>query len=171
MRLSKYFSTLFVVACVAQFGLLPAQAAGSHASGGRTYFVGPGVRSEFHFDEKHVQCKVAHADLPGGITFQMFMFSNKIDSVTIDTTAKTAVITGTMVSIVDLRFPGGSSVTLSETVPFTALAQDNATPGAGADFFSLTAVYTDTPGFDQFDLFGSPATFSGTLESGDIVVH
>jgi len=76
-----------------------------------------------------------------------------------------------MLSTVFLRSPNGTSATLSETVPFVAFAQDNATPGAGADVFSITVIYANTPGLDQFDLFGSPATFAGTLETGDIVVR
>ena len=56
-------------------------------------------------------------------------------------------------------------------MPFVAFAQDNATPGAGADAFSITVIYPNTPGLDQFDLCGSPATFAGTLETGDIVVR
>jgi hypothetical protein len=62
----------------------------------------PGMRSEFQFNESHVQCKVADAALPDGTGFQMFMFSADIESVSIDSLAKTVTITGTMVSIVDL---------------------------------------------------------------------
>lgn len=149
----------------------PVSATGGHASGGGTYFVEPGVLSEFQFSPSRVQCKVGHAVLPGGIAFQMFMFSKGVDSVTIDSGAKTVVITGTMVSIVALRFPDGTSAVLSETVPFVAFAEDDGTPGAGSDFFALTVLYADTPGLDQFDLFGSPATFAGVLESGNVLVE
>ena len=145
------------------------QASDHHASGGGTYFVEPGILSEFQFDKAHVQCKVGHAVLADGTTFQMYMASKKIDSVTI--VANSVVITGTMVSIVRLRFSGGGETTLTESVSFVAFGQDNGTPGAGADFFSLTVIYTDTPDLDQFDLFGSPATFAGHLETGNIEVR
>jgi hypothetical protein len=67
-----------------------------------------------------------------------------------------------------LRFTNGTTARLTETVPFVATAEDNG--GAGADFFSLTVIYKDTPGLDQFDLFGSPATFAGTLVTGTVNV-
>ena len=159
------FSLIFVA---------PAQAAGSHASGGGTYFVEPGVRSQFQFSLSHVQCKVAHAVMPDGTVFQMFMFSTSVDSVAIDSAAKTVLITGSMISITRLRFPDGTKVTLTETVPYTAYAEDNANPGAGADFFSLEVVYTNTPELDQLDLFveqhGDPTVFAGTLETGNVTV-
>jgi hypothetical protein len=79
-----------------------------------------------------------------------------------------------MISITRLRFPDGTKVTLTETVPYTAYAEDNANPGAGADFFSLEVVYTNTPELDQFDLFveqhGDPTVFAGTLETGNVTV-
>jgi len=144
--------------------------ASSHASGGGTYFIEPGVRTELQFSQSHVQCKVGHAVLHDGTVMQMYMFSTSVDSVTIDSAAKTVIITGSMFSIVRLRFTDGTSATLTETVPYNAFAQDNADPGAGADFFSLTVDYIDTPELDQFDLFGSPATFAGTLETGNVTV-
>ena len=49
-------------------------------------------------------------------------------------------------------------------------SEANGTPGAGTDFFSVTVDYTDTPGLDQFDLFGSPATFAGTLAAGNVTI-
>jgi hypothetical protein len=131
----------------------------------------PGMRSEFQFNQSHVQCKVGHAVMPDGTGFQMFMFSTDIDSVSIDSLAKTVTITGTMVSIVNLRFTDGTAVRLKEVVPFVAYGEDNGTPGAGKDYFALTVIYTDTPGLDQFDLFGSPATFAGVLASGNVVVR
>ena len=76
-----------------------------------------------------------------------------------------------MVSIVNLRFTDGTTASLSETVPYVAYAEDNGTPGAGVDFFSLTVDYTDTPGLDQFDLFGSPATFAGTVVTGGVNIR
>ena len=155
------FSLIFVA---------PVQAAGSNASGGGTYFIEPGIRTELQFSLSHVQCKVGHAVLHDGTVFQMYMFSTSADSVTIDSAARTVLITGSMLSIVKLRFPDGTSATLTETVPYTAFAQDNANPGAGADFFSLTVDYTDTPELDQFDLFGSPAVFAGVLETGNLTV-
>ena len=148
----------------------PVQAATSNASGGGTYFIEPGIRTELQFSLSHVQCKVGHAILPDGTVMQMYMFSTSVDSVTIDSAAKTVLMTGSMVSIVELRFTDGTSARLTETVPYTAFAQDNANPGAGADFFSLAVVYTDTPELDQFDLFGSPAVFAGILETGNVTV-
>ena len=98
-------------------------------------------------------------------------WSTGMDSVTIDSTAKTVTITGSMISIVNLHFPDGTTAHLSETVPYVAYGKDGGVPGAGADFFSLRVVYKDTPGFDQFDLFGSPATFAGTVVSGGVAVR
>jgi hypothetical protein len=60
---------------------------------------------------------------------QMFMASTSVDSVSIDSAAKTVTITGSMVSIVKLRFTDGASATLSETVPYTAYAKDNSASG------------------------------------------
>ena len=112
-RISYTFSSLRfgwiagLVSC-ALFGVagLGVQAQAQHASGGGTYFVEPGLRSEFQFNQAHVQCKIGHAVLADGTVFQMFMFSTSVDSVTVDSAAKTVVIAGTMVSIVNLRFPG-----------------------------------------------------------------
>lgn len=170
MRLSQLFYVLLFCLCFDPVGFMSAHA-GNHASGGGTYFVEPGIRSEFQFSEAHVQCKIGHAVLPDGTDFQMFMQSTSIDSVTINSGAKTVVITGTMVSIVKLRFTDGTEAELTETVPFTADAEENGTPGQGVDFFSLTVEYVDTPELDQFDLFGSPATFAGLLETGNVVVR
>ena len=110
--------------------------------------------------------------MPDGTGFQMFMFSTDIDSVSIDSLAKTVTITGTMVSIVVLDFPNGTSEMLMEVVPFLAYGEDNGTPGAGKDYFALTVVYDpDLPAPNQFDLFGSPATFAGVLATGSVVVR
>ena len=172
MRWSGHRLLLFLCAYLGAAGLVPAQAQSHHASGGGTYFVMPGMRSEFQFNESHVQCKVGHAVLPDGTGFQMFMFSTDIDSVSIDSVAKTVTITGTMVSIVDQYFTDGTSETLMEVVPFVAFGEDNGTPGAGKDYFALTVVYDpDLPAPNQFDLFGSPATFAGVLASGNVVVR
>ena len=172
MRWSGHRLLLFLCAYLGVAGLVPAQAQSHHASGGGTYFVMPGMRSEFQFSESHVQCKVGHAVMPDGTGFQMFMFSTDIDSVSIDSLAKTVTITGTMVSIVVLHFPDGTAVTLTEAVPFRAFGEDNGTPGAGPDYFALTVVYNpDLPGLNQFDLFGSPATFAGVLASGKVEVR
>src|SRR5438094_751723 len=149
----------------------PVQAQAQQASGGGTYFVAPGIRTQLQFDQAHVQCKIGHSVLPDGTVFQMFMFSTSVDSVKIDSATKTVTITGSMVSIVNLRFTDGTTANLIETVPYVAYAEDNGTPGAGADFFSLTVIYSDTPGLDQFDLFGSPATFAGTLVTGNVTVR
>lgn len=145
--------------------------AGDLASGGGTYFVEVGFLSEFQFSGAKVQCKIGHAVLPDGTGFQMLMFSTSVNSVAIDSEAKTVVITGTMVSTVTLHKTDGTKVDLTETVPYSAYAEDNGTPGRDTDFFSLTVEYQDTDDLDQFDLFdGSPATFGGILESGNIVV-
>ena len=169
MKIPNVVCSLLICMFVLNVASLSGQA--STASGGGTYFVEPGIRSEFQLSKSRVQCKIGHAVLPDGTGFQMLMFSRSIDAVTIDSAAKKVVITGTMVSIVNLRFTNGTTAQLTETVPYTAYAEDNGTPGAGTDFFSLTVEYTDTPGLDQFDLFGNPATFSGVLASGNIEVH
>ncbi|MGH9509905.1 MAG: hypothetical protein ACRD2M_08210 [Terriglobales bacterium] len=171
MTFSKHQGRILALACLVTVGVLPVPALAGNASGGGTYFVEPGVLSEFQLSKGFVQCKIGHAVLPDGTTLEMLMFSTSIGSVTIDSGAKTVTISGTMVSIVTLRFTDGTSAKLTETVPFTAFAEDNGTPGAGTDFFSLTVMYTDTPGLDQFDLFGSPAIFAGTLATGDVVVR
>src|SRR5713101_7690611 len=163
MTIRSYFALLLLVASCT----LPAQGRAAQASGGGTYILS-GIRTEFQFSESHVQCKIGNGVFPDGTVIQMFMESKTINAVTIDSSAKTVVISGTMVSEVRLRFTNGTSTTLTETVPFVAMAKDNATPGAGADTFSLTVTYVNTPGLDQFDLFGSPATFAGTLETGDV---
>jgi hypothetical protein len=75
-----------------------------------------------------------------------------------------------VVSVVNLRFTDRTTANLRETVSYVAIAEDNSTPGAGADVFSITVIYTDTPGLDQFDLFGSPATFAGTLVTGNVTI-
>ena len=177
MRISFYFSALpigrlvgLAMSSLFVIGSLPLQARAQHASGGGTYFVAPGMLSEFQFNQAYVQCKVGHGVMPDGTVMQMFMASTSVDSVTIDSAAKTVTITGSMVSIVKLRFTDGTTATLNETVPYTAFAKDSSTAGGGGDFFSVTVVYADTPGLDQFDLFGSPATFAGTLTSGNVVI-
>src|SRR6266436_2197576 len=116
MRSSRHACVLLLWGCLGSVGFLPIPAHGSQASGGGTYFVMPGVRSEFQFSGSHVQCKIGHAVMPDGTNLQMLMFSTSIDSVTI--AGNTAVITGTMVSLVNLRSPNGTAVTFSETVPF-----------------------------------------------------
>jgi len=171
MRCPKKTIMFLLCVCLVPVNLLPDQNPGSNASGGGTYFVEPGIRSEFQFGKSHVQCKIGHSVLRDGTVLQMLMFSRSTDSVTIDSTGKKVVITGRMVSIVNLRFTNGATAELTETVPYTVYAEDNGTPGGGTDFFALTVEYTDTPDLDQFDLFGSPATFSGLLESGNIVVR
>jgi hypothetical protein len=175
MKIGHYYLSLGPVAGLAAcglFALIPPslQAQAQHASGGGTYFVAPGMRSEFQFNQAHVQCKVGHGVMPDGTVMQMFMASTSVDSVSIDSAAKTVTMTGSMVSIVVLRFTDGTAARLTETVPFTAFAKDNSASG-GADFFSLTVEYKDTPGLDQFDLFGSPATFAGNLVTGNVVIQ
>ena len=173
MRWPGHHLLLFLCAYLGVAGLVPAQAQSHHASGRGTYFM-MGMRSEFQFNESYVQCKVGHAVLPDGTGFQMFMFSTDIDSVSIDSLAKTVTITGTMVSIVDLYFTDGTAVTLMEVVPFLAFGEDNGTPGAGKDYFALTAIYDpDLPIPNQFEFFGgsNPVTFAGVLASGNVVVR
>jgi hypothetical protein len=141
----------------------------------------PGVLAEFEFDEDHVQCKIPRTVLPDGTNIYMLMTSTAIDTMTIDGAAKTVVITGkTMTSLTELRFPDGSSATLSEAVPFVVNAKDNDTPGAGSDTFSLTVTYDPNApgsnGLNQYKFFkASPAnpqtTFGGVLESGEIEVR
>jgi hypothetical protein len=178
MKMSNYFlgfgpGRLIGLAACGLFatGGLSVQAQAQQAAGAGTYFVQPGVRTEFQFDEAHVQCKIGHAVMPDGTVFQMLMFSTSVDSLTIDSAARTVTITGAMVSIVNLRFTDGTTANLSETVPYVASAKDGGAPGAGEDTFSLTVVYSDTLGLDQFDLFGSPATFAGTLVTGNVTVR
>src|SRR5437667_7665909 len=147
------------------------QAQAQHASGAGTYFFAPGIRTELQFDQAHVQCKIGYAVMPDGTVIQMYMFSTSVDSVEIDSAAKTVTITGSMISIVNLRFTDGTTANLSETVPYVAYGKDGGTPGAGAAFFSLKVVYKNTPGLDQFDLFGSPATFAGAVVAGDVTIR
>src|SRR5438128_2098585 len=155
MRFSQSLYVLLMGAWLGPVGFLAAQ---SHASGGGTYSPGDGILSEFQFNEAHVQCKIAHAVMPDGTVLQMFMDSTSIDSVTINSAAKTAAITGKMTSQVRLRFTDGSTITLSESVPYVVNAQDNGTPGAGKDVFGLTVVYNPsapkTGGLNQAVLFG-----------------
>ena len=150
---------------------LTARAQAHHASGGGTYFVAPGMRSEFQFNQAHVQCKVGHGVMPDGTVMQMFMFSTSVDSATIDSAAKTVRLTGSMSSTVNLKSPDGTTISMTESVPFEAFAKDNSTPGGGADFFSITVLYDPhAPKPNQFGLFGSPATFAGTLVTGNVTV-
>src|SRR5216683_1734130 len=79
------------------------QATSGHASGGGTYHIEPNIRTEFQFTETHVQCKIAHAVLSNGTGFHMLMLSTSIYSVTINSADKTMLITGQMISIVNLR--------------------------------------------------------------------
>ena len=176
MKIDHYASALplarlvGLAACgLLAIGLVPLQAQAQHASGGGTYFVAPGMRSEFQFKQAHVQCKVGHGVMPDGTVMQMFMASTSVDSVSINSAAKSVTITGSMVSTVVLRFTNGTTARLTETVPYTAYAKDNSASG-GADFFSVTVLYKNTPGLDQFDLFGSPATFAGNLVTGNVVI-
>jgi hypothetical protein len=171
IRPSKQVAAVLLGAFFLAVSSPSARALDQHASGGGTYFVEPGIRSEFQFNQSHVQCKIGHAVMADGTTLQMFMASETIDSVVIDSVAKTVVVTGTMVSIVRLRFASGGDATLTESVPFVMFGQDNGIPGADGDVFSLTVLYADTPDLDQFDLFGSPATFAGTLATGNIEVN
>ena len=165
---------LAVCTMMASGGLVQAQA--QHASGGGTYFVAPGMRSEFQFNEADVQCKVGHGVMPDGTVMQMFMFSTSVDSVDIDVAAKTATITGSMVSKVTLRFTDGTTVNLEETVPYVAFAEDNGTPGAGVDSFSLAVMYDPNAptegGLNQFLVFGAETTttFAGTLITGNVTI-
>ena len=119
MRIGYYFSgfglgrlgrLVGLTACgLLATGHVTARGPAQHASGGGTYLVMPGVRSEFQFDQARVQCKIGHTVLDDGTVFQMFMFSTSVESVTIDSGAKTVTITGSMVSIVNLRFTDGTA--------------------------------------------------------------
>jgi hypothetical protein len=166
MRSSRYAQLFLLSACLGAISLASAPAQGSQAAGGGTYAI-DGMPTEFQFSESHVQCKIGHAVMPNGTSLQMLMFSTSIGSVAI--AGNTVVITGTMVSIVNLRSPTGGAVTFSETVPFVTTGVDNGTPGAGVDTFSLTVIYA--PGGGQANLFGTPATFAGTLTAGNVVVR
>jgi len=145
------------------------QARGHRAFGEGTSFIDPGVLTTFQFDATEVICMVGRVVMPDGTLMQMFMVSEHVDSFTIDPAAKTVTITGSMVSFTKLESKDGTTTRLWETVPFTALAKDGGT--TAKDFFSLTVDFTDTPALDQFDLFGSPAVFAGTLVSGDVTVR
>ena len=133
-RRKLHFTKLVVLPLVSLALVAPVRAAESGASGGGTYHIEPNIRTEFQFSEDHVQCKIGHAVLTDGTVFQMLMFSTSIDSVTINSTAKTVVITGKMISIVNLLFTNGTAANLSEAVPFVVFAADNGTRGAGKDF-------------------------------------
>src|SRR2546427_748363 len=82
-RISYTFSSLRfgwiagLVSC-ALFGVagLGVQAQAQHASGGGTYFVESGIRSEFQFDQGHVQWKIGHPVLWAGPAFQRLLFSH-----------------------------------------------------------------------------------------------
>jgi hypothetical protein len=142
------------------------------AFGHGTSLIAPGVLTSFEFDRDEVICTVPNAVMPDGTVMQMVMFSTSVDSFTIDSTAKNVTITGSMVSITKLISPNGTTVTLRETVPYVAFAEDrDDTPQGGPDFFSLTVKFADIPGFNQFALFGSPATFAGTLVTGSVEVR
>jgi hypothetical protein len=173
----RRWAVRFILFAICGLGAIPPGAAGAakeHASGGGTYLVEPGILSEFQFSESRVQCKVGHAVLGDGTVLQMWMFSTDVDSVAINAADHSVVIHGTMVSMVTLSPPNGPRANLSETVPFVAYGKDNGTLGAGVDFFSLTVVYTPTPGLDQADLFGTVATFapfSGSIATGNVIVH
>src|SRR6266849_924379 len=104
---------LFVASCT-----LPAQCGAAHASGGGTYILS-GIRTEFQFSESHVQCKIGNGVFPNGTVIQMYMESKTINAVTIDSSAKTVVISGTMVSEVRLRFTDGTFTTLRECQEIT----------------------------------------------------
>src|SRR5713101_3724252 len=134
MRFAKSLYVLLIGVWLGPVACLVAQA-GTHASGGGTYSPGDGILSEFQFNEAHVQCKIAHAVMADGTVLQMFMASTSIDAVTINSATKTVVITGSMTSLVRLRFTDGSTITLSESVPYGVIAQDKGTPGAGKDTF------------------------------------
>ncbi len=100
---------LLLGVCLGLGLFFPAQAASSQASGGGTYFVKPGILSEFQLSESHVQCKIGYGVLDDGTVLQMWMFSTNIDSVSVNSAAQTVDITGTMISIVTLHFTDGTS--------------------------------------------------------------
>jgi hypothetical protein len=105
----------------------------------------------------------------------MLMISTDIESVTIDSAAKTVVLAGkTMTSLTQLRFPDGSSAILAESVPFIATGKDNHdTAGAGSDSFSLSVNYNpDEPGpkgLNQYKVFKASTSNPVTTFGGDLV--
>src|SRR6266511_3768591 len=131
MTMNQVKCCLLLGVCLGLGLFFPAQAASSQASGGGTYFVKPGILSEFQLSESHVQCKIGYGVLDDGTVLQMWMFSTNIDSVSVNSAAQTVDITGTMISIVTLHFTDGTSAHLRETVPFLAHADDN---GVSAQF-------------------------------------
>ena len=79
MRASKAVVVALLCAFLSNAGPPSVQASDHHASGGGTYFVEPGILSEFQFDKAHVQCKVGHAVLADGTTFASNTVSIAID--------------------------------------------------------------------------------------------
>lgn len=105
------------------------------------------------------------------------MISDDVTEVAVNGT--TVTIEGTMLSRTVLVLTGdeGAKTVVDERVPFTMVADDNGpveqnTGDEGADRFSLTVEYTPTNDdtLDQSTLFGTPATFAGASENGDVVV-
>ena len=138
------------------------------ASGGGTYFVLEGVRSQFQFSPSSLQCKVAQAGAPPGL--QMFMFSTAIDSFDID--GNEVTITGQLASTTVTA--GECEDGCTEVVDFIAVGTDNGTPGGGVDTFSLTVQYEDEGPQEGifFGLgFGDPAVFGSTVVSGNVNIH
>ena len=60
MRRSEFLGMLLLSMGLGAVALVSGPAQGSQASGGGTYFVEPGVRSEFQFSSSHVQCKIGN---------------------------------------------------------------------------------------------------------------
>src|SRR5947208_3218066 len=87
MRRSGFLGMLLLSMDLGAVALVSGPAQGSQASGGGTYFVEPGVRSEFQFNPSHVQCKIGKTVFPDGTALQMLMFSTSIDTVSIDSAA------------------------------------------------------------------------------------
>ena len=71
MRRSGFLGMLLLSMGLGAVALVSGPAQGSQASGGGTYFVEPGVRSEFQFSPSHVQCKIGQTVLADGTVLQI----------------------------------------------------------------------------------------------------
>jgi hypothetical protein len=164
-----------------------------HAATGKGTYAVAGVLAEFHFvvaklgpnpnlepGPNFVQSTIAGKG--GSRLFQTFMISTATAPFGITGTGvRTVKITGEMVSTTFLGV-GSQRQTFAELVPFTAIGEDDQTPEAGPDHFSLTVEYSANQdqgplfadlGFGQCDAATSicTITFKGEVKTGDIFVH